>query len=322
MAGVFVPRLCLGVDMERRTLRFIIIAAAAAAGAVILLLWKPTALIYGIQSAGLYAAIGLPMALILGIVGIINLAHGEFMMVAAYLAYWFCVKSGLDPFVAIIPVAAALFLVGILTYKATIQRVLKAPELNQLILTFGIAMVFGQTVNLIFTSQPRKLSVSYATASMKIGELSFGVFDFVYIGVAVIFLFGLLLFLRRTKLGKAAVAVGQNPKGAKLVGINVNRTYMIIFAIAVAMVGIMGSIFITRRSIFPMVGGAYTMKSFALIAMAGMGNLTAILWCSLGLGIAESFIMSFKGYGGWADIVFFALIIIVIMVRSYRRKEG
>ena len=308
--------------MERRTLRFVIIAAAAAAVAVILLLWKPTALIYGIQSAGLYAAIGLPMALILGIVGIINLAHGEFMMVAAYLAYWFCVRSGLDPFVAIIPVAAALFLMGILTYKATIKRVLKAPELNQLILTFGIAMVFGQTVNLFFTSQPRKLSVPYATASLKIGELSFGVFDFVYIGAAVVFLFGLLLFLRRTKLGKAAVAVGQNPKGAKLVGINVNRTYMIIFAIAVAMVGIMGSIFITRRSIFPLVGGSYTMKSFALIAMAGIGNLTAILWCSLGLGIAESFIMSFKGYGGWADIVFFALIIIVIMLRSYRRKEG
>ena len=308
--------------MERRTLRFVIIAAAAAAVAVVLLLWKPTALIYGIQNAGLYAAIGLPMALILGIVGIINLAHGEFMMVAAYLAYWFCVKSGLDPLVAIIPVTAALFLVGILTYKATIQRVLKAPELNQLILTFGIAMVFGQTVNLLFTSQPRKLSVSYATASAKIGELSFGVFEFAYIGAAVVFLFGLLLFLRRTKLGKAAVAVGQNPIGAKLVGINVNRTYMIIFAIAIAMVGIMGSIFITRRSIFPLVGGPYTMKSFALIAMAGIGNLTAILWCSLGLGIAESFIMSFRGYGGWADIVFFALIILVIMIRSYRRKEG
>jgi branched-chain amino acid transport system permease protein len=152
--------------------------------------------------------------------------------------------------------------------------------------------------------------------------LSFGVFDFVYAGLAVIILAGLLLFLRRTRLGKAAVAVGQNPRGARLVGINVDRTYMIVFSIAMAVLGVMGTLFLVRQSIFPGVGSPYTMKSFCLVAMAGIGNLPGILWCSLGLGLAEAFIKSFRGYGDWSDIVFFALIIIVIFARSQRRKDA
>jgi branched-chain amino acid transport system permease protein len=308
--------------MNKKTLTRYILAGITALVVVLLLFWKPSVLVYGIQGAGLYAAIAFPMALILGIVGIINLAHGEFMMLGAYLAYWISTQTGLDPFLAIIPVIVAMAVVGMLTYKTTINKVLSAPELNQLILTFGIAMVVSQVVNLIATSQPRKLSLDYVSASATIGEMSFGTYDFIFVAAAIIFLAGLLLFLRRTKLGKAAVAVGQNPRGARLVGINVERTYMIIFSIALGMLGIMGPLFLTSHSIFPLVGGPYTMKSFCLVAMAGIGQLQPILWGSLALGIGESFIMSFRGYGGWADIVFFAIIVIVIVSRAYKRTDS
>lgn len=305
------------VKLKNRTLQFLLGSIAAA---VILAVWKPSVLIYGIQKAGLYAGIALPMALVLGIVGIINLSHGEFMMFGAYLAYWISVSVGMDPLLSIIPVLLAMFLMGILVYRMSIKPVLGAPELNQLLLTFGLAMVLSQLANLLWTSQPRKLSVSYASASARLGSLCFGAYDFVYTGVAILILVGLLLFLHRTKMGKAAVAVGQNPKGARLVGINVNRTYLLVFSLSIALVGGMGVLFLTRHSIFPLAGGAFTMKSFCLIAMAGIGNLPGVLWCSLGLGLAESLIMSFRGYSGWADIVFFALIIIVIIIRSYRRR--
>jgi branched-chain amino acid transport system permease protein len=293
---------------------------AGVAAAVLLILWRPTVLVYGIQKAGLYAAIALPMALILGIVGIINLSHGEFMMVGAYLAYWISVSMGADPLLTMIPVVVAMAGIGILTFLVVIRPVLGAPELNQLILTFGLAMVLSQLANLLWTSQPRKLSVSYASASATVGAVSFGTFDFLYTGAAILILVGLLLFLHRTRAGRVAIAVGQNPRGARLVGINVRRTYLVIFSISIALVGVMGALFVTRSSIFPLVGGSFTMKSFCLIAMAGVGNLAGILWCSLGLGLAESLILSFRGYSGWADIVFFALIIIVIVMRSYRRR--
>lgn len=289
--------------------------------ALLIFIWRPTILIYGVQRAGLYAAIALPMALVLGILHIVNLAHGELLMVAAYLTYFVCVTFGLDPLVALLPVALIMFLFGMVIYKATIKHSLKAPEVNQLILTFGLAMVLGQTVNLIATSQPRTITVDYVSSSLTMGKVTFGIYDFIFPAVALIMLAGLLFFLRKTKIGKAAQAVGQNPRGAEIVGIDVDRIYLIVFSLSTALVAVMGSLFLTKQSIFPLVGGPYTMKSFALVAMAGLGNLPGILIASLGLGVAETFLLSFKGYGGWSNIVFFAFIIIVILIRSYKEKQ-
>jgi branched-chain amino acid transport system permease protein len=287
-----------------------------------ILFWRPTVLIYGLQAAGLYASIAIPMGLILGIVHIVNLAHGEFMMLAAYLTYMVCAALGIDPFVAMVPVALVTAGFGLIVYKLTIRQAIKAPELNQLILTFGIAIAFSQVVNLMFTSQPRKLSFSYVSASMDIGELTFGTFNFVFVLVAVLMVVGLKLFLTRTIAGKAALAVGQNPKGAAIVGIDVDKTYGFVFALASGMVGMMGAMFITRSSIFPAVGSPFTMKSFCLVAMAGIGNIPGILAASVLLGISENFLKAFRATRGWADIVFFVLILVVILGRSIRGKKA
>ncbi len=287
---------------------------------VLLILWKPSVLIYGVQRAGLYAAIAIPMALVLGVVGILNIAHGDFMMIGAYLAYWGNVLYGVDPLVAMIPVFVVMFVVGAVTYKTTIKKVLDAPEFSQLLLTFGLAMILEQLANLLWTSQPRKLHVDYASTSATIGPYSFGVFEFANAAIALLILITLVLFLSRTRTGQAALAVGQNPRGARLVGIDVERSYLLLFSLSIAIVSAIGGLFLVRHSIFPLVGGSYTMRSFALIAMAGIGNLPGILYCSLVLGVAESLIISFKGYGGWADIVFFAFILLVILIRSYRER--
>ena len=287
--------------------------------AIFLAAWKPHVLVEGIQRACLYAVVALPMALILGIVGIINLAHGDFMMLGAYFAYFLNVYTGIDPLLAIFPALAAFFFIGVLSYRAILRYVLGAPELNQLLLTFGLAMILEQLANLLWTSRPMKLPLPYVSASATIGSFTFGTFEFVYVGAAILVLSGLLLFLKRTSTGQAALAVGQNPRGAKLVGIHVDRTYLLIFSLSIALVGAIGAIFMTRHSIFPLVGAPFTMKSFCLIAMAGVGNLVGILWCSLVLGIAENLVLSSRGYAGWADILFFALIVCVIIIRSRQR---
>jgi branched-chain amino acid transport system permease protein len=305
--------------MKRRAA---ILAALGLAVAVVLVLWRPTVLIYGVQQAGLYAAIAIPMGLVLGIVHIVNLAHGEFMMVAAYLTYFACKATGMDPLVAAVPTAAVTALLGWIVYRLTIRRALKAPELNQLILTFGLGIALSQGVNLLFTSQTRKISLDYVSASLDVGELSFGVWSFVFVAVAAAYAYGLQLFLTRTTTGKAALAVGQNPRGAAIVGIDVDRTYGLVFALALALVGAMGALFLTKSAIFPMVGAPYTMKSFCLVAMAGIGNIPGILGASVLLGLAESFLRAFRGTRGWADIVFFILIIVVILGRSLDRRKS
>ena len=305
-----------------RAWQVVLWTALAAAGTAAVLLCKPTALVYGVQRAGLYAAVAIPMALVLGIVHIVNLAHGELMMVAAYLAYFAARLLGLDPFVALVPVAVVMAVLGLVLYQLTIRHSLKAPELNQLILTFGLGIALSQMVNLLFTSQSWKLSLDYVSASATVGNVSFGVFDFVYAGAAIVLALGLRLFLTRTRLGKAALAVGQNPRGAAIVGIDVGRTYAFVFALAVGLIGAVGSIFLAKQAIFPLVGGPYTMKSFCLVAMAGVGNIVGILYCSLALGLSESIINSIRGYAGWSNVVFFAIIIVTILVRSFRERKA
>jgi branched-chain amino acid transport system permease protein len=255
------------------------------------------------------------MALVLGIVHIVNLGHGEMMMVAAYITYALARAIGIDPLIALIPTAGAMLILGVVIYKATIAHTVIGPELNQLILTFGIAMVLGQTVNLIATSQPRKISLDYVSSSMTIGEVSFGTYDFVFVALALASLFGLLWFLKKTRLGKAATAVGQNPQGARIVGIDVQGTYTIVFTISAVLLGIVGSFFMTKFSIFPTVGGAYTMRSFSLVAMAGIGNLPMVVISAVILGIAEAAIQAIPGGGSWAPLMFFGLIIFAILLR-------
>lgn len=310
-----------GIEMvnKRKTTTLVVLITVAVA---LILAWRPTVLIYGLQAAGLYASIAIPMGLILGIVHIVNLAHGEFLMVAAYATYLLCKSLGIDPYLAMLPVAAVTAGFGFVIYKLTIRQALKAPELNQLILTFGLGISLTQIANLLFTSQTRKLSFDYVSASVDIGELSFGIYNFVFLLAAALMAFGLRWYLTRTTAGKAALAVGQNPRGAAIVGIDVDKTYGIVFAIATALVGMMGSMLITRSAVFPSVGSPYTMKSFCLVAMAGIGNIPGILGASILLGVSENFLKAFRGLRGWADIVFFVLIITVILGRSIKGKKA
>ncbi|MCL5264962.1 MAG: branched-chain amino acid ABC transporter permease [Chloroflexi bacterium] len=296
------------------------IAVPLALFIVVLAWWHPYAVIEGVQRAGLYAAIALPMALILGIVGIVNLAHGDFLMLGAYLAYWFAVHTQGDPLVAILPAALGLFLLGAVVYRATIKHVIGSSELSQLLLTFGLAIVLQQTATLLWTSQPVSINTEYTSTSATIGSLTFGTYGFVYVAAAVIEFAGLTFFLQRTRLGQAASASGQNPVGARIVGINVDRVYLIVFSISLALAGAVGVLFLTRHAVFPLVGGGLTFKSFCLAAMAGLGNLRGILWCSLILGLAESLVSTSKEYAGWADLIFFVAIVAVILVQSHRRQ--
>jgi branched-chain amino acid transport system permease protein len=296
--------------------------ALGLAASVAILLWKPTVLIYGLQTAGLYAAIAIPMGLVLGIVHIVNLAHGEFMMLASYLTYFGCKALGMDPLLAIIPTALVTAAFGWVIFQITIRRALKAPELNQLILTFGIAIAFTQVINLVFTSQTYKMPLDYVSASMDIGDLTFGTWSFVFIAIAMLYSFGLQFFLTKTTTGKAALAVGQNPRGAAIVGIDVYKIYGLVFALALALVGGMGALFLTKSAIFPHVGSPFTMKSFCLVAMAGVGNIPGILSASILLGVSENFLRAFRDTRGWADIVFFVLIIVVIMSRSLKGRKS
>lgn len=285
---------------------------------VIIGIWQPNALMDGIQRGSMYALIALPLALVLGILGVLNLAHGDFLTVGLYLSYMLYSKFSLDPLLSIIPVTILLILIGGGIYLLTVKNVLKDGHLNQLLITFGISLILIEGINIIWTSRARNVFTPYAYSSISIGDFSFGSYGFIYLLMALIVLVGLQLFLKKTRLGQATFAVGQNPKGARIVGINVNFVYLFVFSIAVGILGIVAAGMLPRTSIFPSVGSPYSLKSFALAAMAGLGNLNGILLAGITLGIGEAVVNAIPGYSGWADIVFFGVLIIVILTRSFR----
>lgn len=283
---------------------------------IIVAFWQPHALIYGLQRGSIYSLIALPLALVLGILGVLNLAHGDFLTVGLYMSYVLYRQFELDPLVSIIPVTAFLLVFGGLIYLLTVRQVLQKGHLNQLLITFGVSLILIEGTNMIWTSQARNVFTTYSYSSMSIGDFSVGIYEFIYLLFAVLVLIGLQLFLKKTRLGQATFAVGQNPRGAKIVGINVQFVYLFVFSISIAILGLVSGIMLPRVSIFPAVGSPFTLKSFALAAMAGLGNMNAILLAGITLGIGEAIVKAIPGYGGWSDIVFFGVLIIVILVRS------
>jgi branched-chain amino acid transport system permease protein len=289
--------------------------------AIILLgIYKPAVLIEGLQRSALYALIALPMALLLGIVDNINLAHGEFMMVGAYFAYFVNAQFGVDPIVSVLPALLIFFIFGLIVYFLTFKFIIGKPPLNQLLLGFGIGLILSEGMTVIATNAPRKLSLDYVSSSASIGDFTFGTFEFIYVAAALLVLIILQLFLKKTATGQAAVAVGQNPRGAKIVGINVDNIYLLIFCISIAIIGAIGPLFMTRYTLFPQMGSAFTLKSFSLVAVGGMGSITGVVYAALVLGMGEALALSSLKYGKWAEIIYFALIIGVIMYRSHQRQ--
>jgi branched-chain amino acid transport system permease protein len=287
---------------------------------VLIGIYKPAVLVEGLQRAALYALIALPMALLLGIVDIINLAHGEFMMVGAYFAYFMSVQFGMDPIVSVLPALCIFSVFGIVVYYLTFVHVIGKPPLNQLLLGFGISLILSEGMTAIATNAPRKLSLDYVSSSASIGDFTFGTFEFIYVGAALILFVVVQTFLKKTSTGQAAVAVGQNLRGATIVGINVKRIYILIFCISIALISAIGPLFMTRYTLFPQMGSSFTLKSFSLVAVGGMGSITGVVYAAIILGMSETLVLSSLKYGKWAEIIYFALIIGVIMYRSHQRQ--
>lgn len=285
---------------------------------VVVALVRPYAFFYGLQRGSLYSLIALPLALILGIVGLLNLAHGDFLTLGLYIGYILFNQFKFDPILSMIFIAPILFVIGLAVYKSTIERVLKSHHLNLLLITFGVSITLVELINLLWTSRPRNVYVPYATKSISLFGISIGAYEFLYVAASIAVLLVIMLVLKKTRFGQAAFAVGQNPRGAAIVGINVKLVYTITFSLATAMMAVSASLMMPRVSIFPNLGGPFTMKSFCLTAMAGLGNLPGILLSGITLGIAEAIVQSIPGYSGWSDLVFFGVLILVIAFRANR----
>ncbi len=282
-------------------------------------------IVNGVLQSGIYMITTIGLAIAVGIVTIINLSHGEFLMIGAFIGYLFYQILGIDPLISIVLAGMIVFFLGVVTYEVSMKKVLFTPEINQLILTFGISIFLHNLAKILAGAKPSfslhpEPAYSKAWNINLIGDAKLGigisVAKFIIFIVALGIVIGLFYILKNTKIGKSMRAVEQNRYGASVVGVNVVNTFRIAFGISVALAASAGVMLCIVVSIDPHMGFGYTLKAFAIIMMAGLGNLKGVLWASLTMGIIESAVGTYvPGGTGWSDGVFFLIILIVLIVK-------
>jgi branched-chain amino acid transport system permease protein len=280
-------------------------------------------IIQGFLLGGLYALLGIGMTIIMGVMKIINLAHGELMMVAMYIAFVLFSAFHIDPYLSVVVAAPALFLLGMGIQKYLINPVLKVDSIlpeNQVILTVGIGMVLANVATIIFKSDYRQTPVDYGTTAWYLSDywratpvdLSLSLPWTVSFVIAVLITGGLWFFLTRTDMGKSIRATAQDPDAATLMGVNVQRLRMITFGLGSSLVGAAGCLFIPIYYIYPDIGGQFTLIAFVITILGGLGSTVGAIIGGLLLGIFESLTATYIGMG-WAPVGRFMIFVAALI---------
>ena len=269
-------------------------------------------IISGILAGSLYAMVALGLALIFGVMRVINIAHGPMLMLGAYTTYFLYYAFGLNPYLSLPISMAVLFVLGAVLQRALVFRVVDAPELSSLLLTFGISIALVNIAQLAFTSDLR--SVEYLTGSWVTGPFAFSKPRVVACLVASAITAGAFLFLQKTRLGKAIRATSQSRDVAMVCGINVQRIHFLSFGLAAALAAAGGTLISMMIAIQPEMGQIWTFKSFLVIFLGGAGNYPGALLGGLLLGLIEQLASLFLTTQ-LSEAVAYVLLVVVLLVR-------
>lgn len=272
------------------------------------------ALINGIMLGGFYGAMVLGFSVIWGVMGVINLAHGEFVMLGAYITWVLNKEYGWEPFAAIVVVFPVMFIFGWILQKILINRLVERPHLISLLVTFGLGIIFANTMKLIYTASPRTANTAL-NSFWPVGNVTFPEAKTFILLIAVLIMLGLWTFLQRTRIGKSIRAAAQNKEAARIVGIEIGQVYAITFGLCIALTGVAGVLISPTRAIFPFMGAPLTLKAFAITAMSGLGSIPGALFGGIILGLVEVFIGTYiPGVGTNLGIISSFVILVVVLV--------
>ncbi|PYM93860.1 MAG: branched-chain amino acid ABC transporter permease [Candidatus Rokuibacteriota bacterium] len=266
----------------------------------------------GILAGALYAMVALGLALIFGVMRVINIAHGPLLMLGAYTTFFIYQALGLNPYLTVPITMLVLFILGALLQRTLVYRVVDAPELSSLLLTFGISIALVNLAQLAFTSNLR--TVEYVTGSYTLGPLAFSKSRLIAFVVAAALAGLVFLFLQRTRLGKAIRATSQSREVAMVCGVDVQRIHRITFGIAAALAGAGGALVSVIVAIQPEMGQIWTFKSFLVIVLGGAGNYPGALLGGVLLGLVEQLASLFLTTQ-LSEAVAYILLVLILLVR-------
>jgi len=272
------------------------------------------AVVNGLLVGGVYSLMALGLTLIFGVMRVINFAHGDMMVWGMYLSYWLFVTAGVDPYVSILVTGSVVFLLGAAVQKGLVSRILDAPHEMQILLMLGVALVLENAALVVFGPEARQVSTSYALSTFWWGPIVFDLPRVATFGLAMALALGLYVFLKKTDLGRMIRAASDNRIGALLVGTDILKVFTLAFGIGAACVGAAGSLMTPFLPFSPSTGLFFTITSFNIVIIGGMGSFPGAFVGGLLVGVSESLgavvlVPSLK------EIVTFILLILILLFR-------
>ncbi len=272
------------------------------------------AVILGLLIGGVYALMASGLTLIFGVMNIINIAHGAFLILSAMFTWWLWRQTDLDPILASVVTTPLMFGFGWVLYRTVFVRIRGRSPSMSVLLTFGLALAIEGVLNITAGNKFKSATPSYFEESFKIGSLSLPkpqVFGFV---AAMLVLLALYVVLARTWTGRAIRASSQNPSGAALVGVGATSTAALAFALGTSTAGVGGSILSVLYPFFPASHYDWISRLLGIIVLGGMGSLPGALVGALVLGLAETLTATY-GSLRWATLIFYVVIFAVLIFR-------
>ena len=272
-------------------------------------------IINGLQSGSIYALVALGYSMVYGIIMLLNFAHGDIIMIGAYIA-WLCMaRFALNPVFAILFAILGCVLLGVSIEKIAYKPLRNSPRISLLITAIGISFLLENAAQMIFGAGAQVIPPFFTVPNASIGQVEIPGTAIVTVAVTALSMVALTLLIQKTKMGKAMRAVSADTGAAQLMGININRTFSFTFAIGSALAGIGSVLYCTA---YPQatatMGSMLGLKAFVAAVLGGIGSIPGAMIGGFAIGLAEA-LVSAAGLSVWKDGVVFAILIVVLLVK-------
>ena len=272
------------------------------------------ALLWGVANGCIYILLATGLNIIFGVMKLVNFAHGQLLMIGAYIAFAAATAIGLNAYIAILVAMGVVALIGVGLERFTFRRVLGTDKLNEIFVSLGLIYVFENAAVLLWGNSSHQIASPFQGLQLSLGQVSIGYDRLLAIAVVIVILIALFLLLKKTKIGLAMRATSQKSTASMLMGVNIEKVYIFTFALGAALAGAAGALYGIIFPFNPGIGALPTIKAFAIIIIGGLGSIPGAVIGGLLYGIAENTAVYFLG-GIWQDAIAFALLIIVLVIR-------
>jgi branched-chain amino acid transport system permease protein len=275
-------------------------------------------LAFGLLVGALYGLAAAGLSLVFGVMKVLNVSHGELLMLGGYGSFWLFTLYGIDPFVSLLLIGPALFAIGVALHLGLFTHLTRFDEetkiKNSLLIGFGLSLVLQNLAIRLWTADERGITTFYSGWVLRLGEINLPWNRLGNFAVAFLLILALHLFLTRTYLGKGIRATAEDWQAATLMGIDIRRTYLLAFALGTALAGAAGTLVTVGYAVSPVIGLEWTLRALVVIVLSGLGSVMGTFLGGLLLGVAEATSVLYIG-GAYREVVGLVLFVLVLLVR-------